>query len=463
MNKKSPFRIPMNPQALFSLRRPAGIILAAVIFFLCLGCASVLLGYFPWQMEHYPPDPSWRMVVLAKISGAAIPLLLLVQFCIISRNTLLTRIFSQHGLMRAHRVMALIILAAAGMHFLLMERSGHLSLTSLDAGTLPRLLGITAFILLFCGTGTAFFRQKISLPYHLWFIFHGPVMGSVALLIYIHIFTVGYGFMEGPARWFIMTIMGAHLILIFWLKAVRPRIIAGKAWTVVSTLHPTPDIVEVHLSRTTSAPFFHLPGQYAFLRFLSMNIPAEEHPFTIACAPSHNNTLRFFIKKCGDYTATLDALIPGTQTLLDGPFGIFSPAFHTPPDHPQPSLVMIAGGIGITPFLAMIQEASVHTHPPSILLIWSVRTARDLFLEKEFTDLQKKMPGLQLHFFVTRDTSGPGYGCRLTPLRLEKILAKWHAATVFICGPPAMTSSLSTSLKKLGFSRHDLITERFIL
>lgn len=93
--------------------------------------------------------------------------------------------------------------------------------------------------------------------------------------------------------------------------------------------------------------FHHEPGQYAFLKFSHHD---EPHPFSIASSDEKGKTLRFAIKGLGDFTSALpDHLAVGQTVRIEGPYG----EFHFK-DHCERQ-VWIAGGIGITPFLARLE------------------------------------------------------------------------------------------------------------
>lgn len=451
--------------AWFFLRHKAACAVIILIVVAWLECASLILGFFPWQTDYFPQTRSWQIVALAKLFGAAVPILLLVQVALISRVSWLCRIFSLPGLIHAHRMTALIIISAITAHLLLLGFSGEYPLLSLEGGmeSLPRLGGVVAFALLGGGIGTGFFREKLSIPYNFWFRLHGPGMGIAITLLYAHIFTVGYIYDSGLTRWILVIFFSCQMAFIFRLKVLKPRRLALHPWRVASIGHPAPDILKLTLKKQQATHFTYLPGQFVCVRFFAPDIPKEEHPFTLASSPANQDCITLFIKQCGDYTNILHKLVPGITATVDGPFGVFSPSFHAPRSAVQPPRVMIAGGIGITPFISMIRESTEYSTPPPTLLIWSVATREDLFFKQEFEQIQQTMPQLHLYFHITRNKSHRGSTGRLSSKDLETLLAPWRDATIFICGPKPMTMSLQKTLRNIGFSKQNLITERFSL
>ena len=76
----------------------------------------------------------------------------------------------------------------------------------------------------------------------------------------------------------------------------------------------------------------------------------EAHPFSLSAAPD-GRRLRITVKGLGDYTAALRAIPPGTRVIAEGPFG------RSPPRRGgAPRVALIAGGVGITPIRALLED-----------------------------------------------------------------------------------------------------------
>ena len=85
----------------------------------------------------------------------------------------------------------------------------------------------------------------------------------------------------------------------------------------------------------------------------SRDVSSEEHPFTISSAPGDDGCLAFTVKASGDYTRALRQAVQGDRARVDGPYGRFSYVLRTQPGQP---LLLIAGGVGITPMLSMLEH-----------------------------------------------------------------------------------------------------------
>ncbi|WP_303785816.1 ferric reductase-like transmembrane domain-containing protein [Azovibrio restrictus] len=189
----------------------------------------------------------------------------------------------------------------------------------------------------------------------------------------------------------------------------------------------------------------HRAGQFVFL---TLHDREGSHPFTIASAPREDGTLTFAIKALGDYTRNLAArLRPGQTVCVEGPYGCFD--FQG--EKPQ---VWIAGGVGITPFLAGLEALGQAPHTPVSLHYCSRDLARDPFATQLQT-LATGLPGvrLQLH-----DTGQEG------PLTVKKLLQQepqLAGSDLWFCGPAGFARSLRNGLKAQGLSHVPFHQEAF--
>ncbi|MFA6098080.1 MAG: FAD-dependent oxidoreductase [Patescibacteria group bacterium] len=224
----------------------------------------------------------------------------------------------------------------------------------------------------------------------------------------------------------------------------------------------SPTAVEISMVRANGRNFFgFLPGQYATLSFPGHDRLRGERSFSITSAPEDLSTLRFGIRIYGRYTRALLNLRPGDPALVAGPFGQFT--FVPARDE---SAVFLAGGIGITPFLSMIQSAANQRLPNKLNLFYSVKTLSDAPYIQELQELGKINPALRTVFAVSNDevTGKDGSFVRgriSRDLIAEKLEGDYLNRTYFICGPPPFMKSMKEILGSLGVPSFELKSERF--
>lgn len=192
----------------------------------------------------------------------------------------------------------------------------------------------------------------------------------------------------------------------------------------------------------------HRAGQFLLIDFGQRGEGA--HPFTIASAwNAQDGTLTLAIKALGDFTATLpERLQAGQRVVLEGPYGSFD--FGASRDAATPQ-VWIAGGIGVTPFLAKLDErASQPTPAAETDLFYCTRSAIGF---PERLAERCHAAGVRLHHRQT-DHEGP-----LDPADVAACLKP--GSSVWFCGPAAWGAALAQTLTGNGLPREAFHREAF--
>lgn len=217
--------------------------------------------------------------------------------------------------------------------------------------------------------------------------------------------------------------------------------------TISQLTHHAPDILDLRL--TTQMPFRHQPGQYAFLRF---GPDAEPHPFTIASSGDDPYTLRFAIKALGDFTGALaQQLQAGQAVAVEGPYGEF---LFEAPGRRQ---IWIAGGIGVTPFLARLEHlANRVSDPPPIDFWYSTRNEESTRFPDALTELCQQS-GVTLHYL---NSTRKQY---LTAEIVHQRVGHLADVSIWFCGPPAFARCLLRDLPAYGFDPRHFHYDRFTM
>jgi predicted ferric reductase len=222
-------------------------------------------------------------------------------------------------------------------------------------------------------------------------------------------------------------------------------------WKVAGVRKETYDTATLVLERPEGpGPFGQRrAGQFAIVRVRDGKKWSEPHPFTIS-APPNSDELHFTIKAAGRFTSAIPYLVPGTEVLCEGPYGIFSMDFLK-----EHKIVMISGGVGITPFLSSIRHAAKTGVSASIILFCCNKTLDDIIASEELILATGKLNLKIVHVLskVRNEDLPTGIGRityesgHLTPEMISEYVPSGDAS-FYLCGPPAMQSGTLKALKK---------------
>ncbi|PBQ33200.1 iron reductase [Sphingobacteriaceae bacterium] len=198
--------------------------------------------------------------------------------------------------------------------------------------------------------------------------------------------------------------------------------------------------------RTSTKRFSHQAGQYAFLKFEHSE---EPHPFSIASS-AHANVLRFAIKELGDFTSDLkNKIAVGQYVQLEGPYGEFK--F----EDDSEGQVWIAGGIGITPFLARLEYLAESGGAKKPVYFWYC-TKGDL--DQQFPASLKELcnkAGVTLYHL--NENKGEFFKTDILKMKFQHL----EKMSVWFCGPVRLRSVIDKGLTLLEFNRRNLHYESF--
>lgn len=202
------------------------------------------------------------------------------------------------------------------------------------------------------------------------------------------------------------------------------------------------------------------PGQYVCISFIDNKKKSPFRCFSITSVPG-SDELELGIKISGKFTEKLSTLKEGTDIELLGPYGEF-----VVDSRYDESIVLIAGGIGITPFMSIIRSHFASNKNIPILLLYSSRTSSNMPYISELIELEKKYPKFRMITFISEEED-----IKLTKNSVKGVIQKNHLerivkddylkSTYFVCGPKSFNLTISDYLAKLGISAENIITESF--
>ena len=159
--------------------------------------------------------------------------------------------------------------------------------------------------------------------------------------------------------------------------------------------------------------------------------------FTIASAPFEKEimlTMRVESKKGSSFKKALMKLAEGDIVDAEGPNGSFVI------ENPSQEFVFIAGGIGITPFRAILLDLDHKKIPIKGTLLYSNPTPKPAYQE-ELDELSAKHPKFNLRYIVEPS--------RVTPKTLQEFIPDLSKKLFYLSGPPAMMQAIENMLREL--------------
>ncbi|HTX90855.1 MAG TPA: RnfABCDGE type electron transport complex subunit D [Anaerolineales bacterium] len=222
-----------------------------------------------------------------------------------------------------------------------------------------------------------------------------------------------------------------------------------------------PDVYDFVFNRIRNFAF--APGQYMewTLGHADPDGRGNRRYFTLASAPTEKN-LRVGVKfseRSSSFKAAMLALEPGDEIIASQPAGDF-----VLPKDPHQKVVLIAGGVGVTPFRSMIKYMlDTHQRRP-VVLFYANKTVDDILYKDVFDRAQHEL-GLRVIYAVSDPRRLPagwnGVTGRITPQVLQGKLPDFPLCVFYISGPKGMVDSFKESLDRMGVPRSRVKTDYF--
>lgn len=288
-------------------------------------------------------------------------------------------------------------------------------------------------------------RLRAELPWEWWRISHWLV-APIFLVLTFHQFFVKAPFDSTSA-------------IRIWLAFAAIIGVFGLVWTAiapwlrkrrykVSAVNKLAGATHV-IARPLRRPIRAREGQFAFVSAAKAGLRGP-HPFTLSKLGA-DGTIEFCIQPAGDFTKRLrDVLQPGDTLQIEGGYGRFD--FQRGGQRQ----IWLAGGIGITPFLAMAEAYARSSSDRQVVLIHAVRSS-DLGIG---TDRLHEIANMHSGFtFYLHDSATQG---RLDAAKIAALLPfSPQEAELFFCGPKVLRHSIASQWAKTGKTPKTVHFEEF--
>jgi predicted ferric reductase len=391
---------------------------------------------------------------VGRLCGLLGALLVLGELLLLARLPLLERAAGFERLIAWHRwngrLCVTLLVAHATLLVVAYARADERSLPAQVLRLVEEFPGVitalAGLVLLLAVVVTSALAVRRRMRYETWYFLHLYAYLAVALA-FSHQLATGTAFVGRPlARAYWTALYIGTLAAIVGFRVVLPvaRSLRHRL-RVERVVAEGPGVVSIDIGGVRLERLGARAGQFFTWRFLERGRWWEAHPFSLSAAPD-GRRLRITVKGVGDYTARLSTLRPGTRVLVEGPFGAFTAAARR-----RPGVAMIAGGVGITPIRALLEDM-----PGDVTVVYRALRPEDQVLRAELDELARRR-GAELHYVVGDDRAGE----LLSPAHLLRLVPDIAARDVYVCGAPAMTDATRASLARAGVPRRQIVTERF--
>jgi predicted ferric reductase len=385
-----------------------------------------------------------------------------------SRVRSLTRTLGIDGVLGIHRFVGLAVTSLVGLHIILVlaAKPGNVALFDILHAPNRARAAVGATVALAALVALTVLRRRLRQRYEVWRWAHLALAGSVLILSALHIWWLNH-LVRDTAMRALFTVLAVTALGVLgyrwlWLPIFGPRreYVVRELRTETSTVSTL--VLEPRRDRHQRGyrTLAFAPGQFAWIR-LNPSIGAQEHPFTIASSAHLGLWTEFTIRHSGDFTNELRQLRPGSPVWVDGPHGAFTLDLRR-----CTGLVMIAGGVGITPMMSMLRTLAHRRDRRPHRLVVVARTLDELLFRAELSELQQRLDLTVVELLRSPPPSWTGASGAVDEDLLTALLPgafRRNQLDYYLCGPPAMVTDVLTVLDGLDVPQPRIHTEQFDL
>jgi len=397
---------------------------------------------------------------LSLATGLVALSLLVIAYVLPKRVRALSRCLGIDVVLGVHRLVGLSALAFAFTHIVTVLATDPSNLALLDLTSAPprARAAVVASVAMLVLVVTSVWRRRLIRRYETWRALHIALAVTAVVLVGLHVWWLRHLELQPRFRWWFLALAAVVVAASVRRWVWRPLSAWRRPYVVDAVRRESPTVTTLVLKPSGHRGMRrYRPGQFAWIGLGSRPMGFEEHPFTIASAPRRSGKIEFTIKQLGDFSGSIAEVAVGDKVWVDGPHGAFSPDHHR-----SRGLVLIAGGVGITPMISVLRDLAVRGDQRDHLLFVSARALEELLFREEITELAGK---LRLEVVELLNEPHEGWTGRTGFLDAQTLAAhlprRRERLDFFICGPPPMVTGVTTSLRSLGVAYQHIHTEKF--
>ena len=408
-------------------------------------------------------SPSAKLTAAGQLTALVGTYAALVQVLLMSRSPWLERRFGMDGLAQWHRWLGFGVTILIGAHVIFTTVGyalGNDNSVLAEAWNLVTtypyvLMATAATVLLIMVAVTSLRMIRRRLTWETWRFLHLYAYLAIALA-FGHELAVGTDFTDDAiARGYWIALYVAVGLCLLAFRIGHPLRMSLRHQLKVAEIVPeAPGVVSLYVTGRELDQLEARAGQYFRWRFLTRDGWWRTHPFSLS-APLNNRFLRLTVKGVGDDSRALQGLHVGTRVAIEGPYGLF-----TATRQRRSKVLLVAGGIGITPLRALIEE--IPAKKDAITLIYRASRWEDVVFRDELDKLIRDRRGT-IHYLIGRRGTPELPDDPLSAQTLRRLVPDVESRDVFVCGPASMMQRMQLILREIGVLEQQIHFERFAL
>jgi predicted ferric reductase len=397
----------------------------------------------------------------ARLTGLLSAYLALIQVVLIARLPFLERLVGFDRLTVWHRwnghacldlVLAHVVLSIWGYslmdHLSLAKETSSMIWGGIYPGMITATVGTFLFIAVVVSSVVVVRRR---LRYEWWYLVHLTAYAAIALAWFHQIPTGNELVLDRVAADYWNSLYIATLVLLVFFRIGVPVLNAFRfRLRVAEVVEEGPGVVSLRIAGRGLDRLKADSGQFFLWRFLARDSWWASHPFSLSATPT-NDSMRITVKALGDFSGKIRRVRPGTRVVAEGPFGTFTELVRR-----REKVVLIAGGIGITPIRALLEQMT-----GDVTVLYRVVRDDDIIFRDELEELASGR-NIDLRFVVGDHETDEGRDL-LSPQHLQEIVPDIAEREVYVCGPPAMTNAIRANVRHANVPARFIHAERFAL
>ncbi len=215
---------------------------------------------------------------------------------------------------------------------------------------------------------------------------------------------------------------------------------------IIEIIKRTHDVKSFRFPRPED--FDYKPGQYVLVS-LTVEGNVVTKAFSLSSSPTEKDHIEFTKKLTGHpFSNVLDNMKVGDNAVISGPFGKMT--F----EGEYAKVVLLSGGIGITPMVGICRYCTDMHLDVNIVLIYSNKTKNDLAFMKELDEMMHNNTNIRIIYTLTRASeSWAGYRERISEKMISNEVPDYMERRFYICGPPEMVYSMEEVLTAMNIPK----------